>query len=120
MKKLALSFAVVGAALIAVVPAAALAPPARMQVGATEFNFGLSRHTLQAGRALIELANYGEDPHDLRLRRIGGSKIWGTRIVAPEDTAVLSARLPPGRYRLWCSIADHRAKGMSALLTVRR
>jgi plastocyanin len=119
VKKLALLFALVGAALMAVVPAAALAPPARMQVGATEFNFGLSRHTLQAGRALIELANYGEDPHDLRLRRIGGNKIWGTRIVAPEDTAVLSAKLPPGRYRLWCSIADHRAKGMSALLRVR-
>ncbi|HEY8726006.1 MAG TPA: hypothetical protein VIL96_04840 [Gaiellaceae bacterium] len=120
MRKLALLFAAVGAAFIAVVPAAALAPPARMQVGATEFNLGLSRHTIKAGRALIELANYGEDPHDLRLRRIGGTKIWGTRIVAPEDTAVLSAKLPPGRYRLWCSIADHRAKGMSALLTVHR
>lgn len=120
MRKFALLFAAVGAAFIAVVPAAALAPPARMQVGATEFNLGLSRHTIKAGRALIELANYGEDPHDLRLRRIGGTKIWGTRIVAPEDTAVLSAKLPPGRYRLWCSIADHRAKGMSALLTVHR
>jgi plastocyanin len=111
---------VVVAAFMAVGPAAALAPPARMQVGATEFNFGLSRHTIKAGRALIELANYGEDPHDLRLRRIGGTKIWGTRVVAPEDTAVLSAKLPAGRYRLWCSIADHRARGMSALLTVHR
>ncbi len=120
MRKIALFIAAAGAAFMAVVPAAAPAPPARMQVGATEFNFGLSRHTIKAGRALIELANYGEDPHDLRLRRIGGTKIWGTRIVAPEDTAVLSAKLPPGRYRLWCSIADHRAKGMSALLTVHR
>jgi plastocyanin len=120
VRKLALFCAAVGAAFTAVMPAAAIAPPARMQVGATEFNFGLSRHTIKAGRALIELANYGEDPHDLRLRRIGGTKIWGTRVVAPEDTAVLSAKLPPGRYRLWCSIADHRAKGMSALLTVRR
>jgi hypothetical protein len=110
----------VGVVFMAAGPAAALAPPARMQVGATEFNFGLSRHTIKAGRALIELANYGEDPHDLRLRRIGGTKIWGTRVVAPEDTAVLSAKLPVGRYRLWCSIADHRSKGMSALLTVHR
>lgn len=120
MIKLALFIAAVGAASVAVIPAAALAPPARVQVGATEFNFGLSRQTIKAGRALIELANYGEDPHDLRLRRIGGTKIWGTRIVVPGDTAVLAAKLPPGRYRLWCSIADHRAKGMSALLTVRR
>jgi plastocyanin len=101
-------------------PAAALAPPARMQVAATEFNFGLSRHTIKSGRALIELANYGEDPHDLRLKRVGGTKIWGTRVVAPEDTAVLSAKLPPGTYRLWCSIADHRARGMTATLKVRK
>ena len=110
----------VAAGLTLVGPAAALAPPARMQVAATEFNFGLSRHTIKAGRALIELANYGEDPHDLRLHRIGGTKTWGTRVVAPESTAILSAKLPPGKYRLWCSIADHRARGMSALFTVRR
>ena len=108
------------AAAGAVQPAAAIAPPARMQVATTEFNFGLSRHTIKAGRALIELANYGEDPHDLRLRRVGGTKIWGTRVVAPEDTAILSAKLPSGVYKLWCSIADHRARGMSATLRVVR
>jgi hypothetical protein len=118
MRRLVIAAFAVGTTLAAQ-PAGALAPPARMQVAATEFNFGLSRHTIKAGRALIELANYGEDPHDLRLRRIGGTKIWGTRVVGPEDTAVLSAKLLPGTYRLWCSIADHRARGMTALLRVR-
>ena len=119
MTKFAL-IGVVAAAFMAGGPAAAIAPPARMQVAATEFNFGLSRHTIKAGRALIELANYGEDPHDLRLKRIGGTKIWGTPVVAPEDTAVLSAKLPPGRYQLWCSLANHRALGMTATLVVKR
>ncbi len=100
--------------------ALALAAPARMQVSATEFNLGLSRHSIKAGRALIELANFGEDPHDLRLRRVGGTKIWGTRVVAPEETATLSAKLPPGHYKLWCSLGDHRALGMEATLTVKR
>jgi len=100
--------------------ALALTAPARMQVSATEYNFGLSRHTIKAGRALIELANFGEDPHDLRLRRVGGKKIWGTRIVASEETATLSAKLPPGRYKLWCSLGDHRALGMEASLLVRK
>jgi plastocyanin len=100
--------------------ALALAAPARMQVSATEYNFGLSRHSIKAGRALIELANFGEDPHDLRLRRVGGKKIWGTRVVAPEATATITAKLPPGRYKLWCSLGDHRALGMEASLTVRR
>jgi plastocyanin len=98
----------------------ALAAPARMQVSATEYNFGLSRHTIKAGRALIELANFGEDPHDLRLHRVGGTKVWGTRVVAPEETVTLSAKLPPGRYQLWCSLADHRALGMEATLVVRK
>jgi plastocyanin len=100
--------------------ALAMAAPARVQVSATEFNFGLSRHSIKAGRALIELANYGEDPHNLRLRRVGGKKIWGTRVVEPEGTATLSAKLPAGRYKLWCSIANHRALGMDATLTVKR
>jgi hypothetical protein len=100
--------------------ALALAAPARVQVSATEFNFGLSRHSIKAGRALIELANFGEDPHDLRLRRVGGTKIWGTRVVGPEDTAMLSAKLRPGRFKLWCSLGDHRALGMEANLLVRR
>ena len=100
--------------------ALSLAAPARMQVSATEYNFGLSRHSIKAGRALIELANFGEDPHDLRLRRVGGKKIWGTRVVAPEATATLSVKLPPGRYKLWCSLGDHRALGMEAGLLVRK
>jgi plastocyanin len=100
--------------------ALALAAPARVQVSATEFNFGLSRHSIKAGRALIELANFGEDPHDLRLRRAGGTKIWGTRVVSPEGTATLSAKFPPGRYKLWCSLGDHRALGMEAALIVRK
>ncbi len=91
-----------------------------MQGSSTEFDLGLSRHSIKAGRALIELANFGEDPHDLRLRRVGGTKIWGTRVVAPEETATLSAKLPPGRYKLWCSLGDHRALGMEATLTVKR
>jgi plastocyanin len=100
--------------------ALALVAPARVQVSATEYNFGLSRHSIKAGRALIELANFGEDPHDLRLRRVGGKKIWGTRVVSPEETATLSVKLPAGRYKLWCSLGDHRALGMEATLTVRR
>ena len=28
--------------------------------------------------------------------------------------------MKPGRYRLWCSLADHRALGMQTVLRVRR
>jgi hypothetical protein len=101
-------------------PAEAKAPPARVQVAASEFNFALSRASIRSGRALVELANYGEDPHNLRMERIGGTRVYALGVVEPGDAKVLSAKLLPGRFKLWCSIADHRARGMSATLTVRR
>ena len=99
---------------------AATPAPARVQVAAKEFYFVLSRHAVVAGPAIVELVNFGEDPHDLRLQRIGGTRLYRTPQVEPGDHYDLSLTLQPGRYRVWCSIANHRALGMSAALTVRR
>ncbi|HWB22913.1 MAG TPA: hypothetical protein VG652_08495 [Gaiellaceae bacterium] len=111
-------------ALIALVIASGAAakapPPSRVQVSAKEFFFSLSRQTVPAGPAIIELVNFGEDPHDLRVQRIGGSHIAGTPQVQPGKYFDLSLKLLPGKYRLWCSIANHRALGMEATLTVRK
>ena len=95
------------------------ASPARIQVVAREFSFSLSRTHLAAGQAVIELANFGQDPHDLRLQRLGARYIAGTPVVAPGSRADLAVKLLPGRYSLWCSAADHRARGMRATLVVR-
>ena len=40
--------------------------PARVQVGADEFSYSLSRQSIKAGPAIVQLVNYGEDEHDLR------------------------------------------------------
>ena len=93
--------------------------PARVQVGADEFNYALSRRSIKAGPAIVQLVNYGEDDHDLRLRRAGGTRIYRVGEVRPGGLAELQTRLLPGRFTLWCSVADHRARGMSATLTVR-
>ena len=114
-------------ALAAALAAVALAPgaasaaapaPARVQVAAKEFYFALSRGSVVAGPAIVELVNFGEDPHDLRLQRIGGAHIAGTPQVQPGDYYDLSLTLRSGKYRLWCSIANHRQLGMQAVLTV--
>jgi plastocyanin len=93
---------------------------ARVQVVAKEYSFALSRTHVQAGRAVIELANFGQDPHDLRLQRVGARHIAGLGVVAPGTQADLSLKLAPGRYLLWCSVANHRALGMRATLVVSR
>ena len=94
--------------------------PSRVQVTALEFEYRLSRLSVRQGPALIELVNYGEDEHDLKLRRVGGTEVWALRKLLPGSRATLAVRLRPGTYRLWCAVADHRARGMRATLRVRR
>jgi plastocyanin len=104
----------------AAAPVLAARPPSRVQVTALEFEYRLSRLSVRQGPALIELVNYGEDEHDLFVRRIGGTKTWRVRTILPGERATLSIRLRPGRYRLWCAVAHHRSRGMRATLRVRR
>jgi uncharacterized cupredoxin-like copper-binding protein len=54
------------------------------------------------------------------VHRIGGTRTFRVRRILPGERATLSIRLLPGRYRLWCAVSDHRARGMRATLRVRR
>jgi hypothetical protein len=115
--KLALA-AMAVAALAGAMPATAAAP-GRLQVTALEFEYRLSRPQLRSGRwSIIELVNLGEDEHNLRLRRIGGTRTYGIKTALPGQRRYLAAKLRVGRYNLWCSIADHKARGMRAQLRV--
>ena len=109
--------------ILGAIAAGMLAPnaaaPARLGVVAKEFRFSLSRATLKRGPAVIELDNFGEDVHDLRLRRLGGTRTYAVAETKPGERRELELRLRPGVYRLWCSVADHRARGMTARLRVR-
>jgi plastocyanin len=108
------------ATLLLATPAAGASAPARVQVSAKEFYFVLSRRTVTAGPAIVELVNFGEDPHDLRIERVGGTHVYRTPVVQPGPASYydLSLTLLPGKYKLWCGIADHRRLGMQAVLTV--
>lgn len=117
--RLALALAAAGLALTSL--AAAAAPsPARLQVSADEFSLALSRPSIRPGPAIVELVNYGEDDHDLALRRVAArARTHRIGIVRPGKTGDLERALPAGRYLLWCTLAGHRARGMSATLVVR-
>ena len=90
-------------------------PPARLLVEATEFHFTLSRTTLRAGRAVIQLAIRGEDPHDLRIARVH-LRIPET---LPGEVGEWRGRLKRGRYKLYCSLPGHAKAGMRAYIRVR-
>lgn len=114
-----LATAIVLVAALAPAATAAAPPPARLQVSGDEFGLALSRASIRKGLAIIELVNYGEDDHDLALRRTGGTRTYRIGVVEPGQTGSLEARLRPGRFTLWCTLADHRSRGMRATLRVR-
>ena len=94
--------------------------PARLQVGARGVPLLALAPDDQGRPGDRELVNYGEDAHDLRLRRVGGTRTYRIGKVRPGGLGELEARLLPGRFTLWCSLADHRKRGMSATLVVRK
>jgi plastocyanin len=96
-------------------------PPARLQVVEQEYRLTLSRLSVRSGPAIVNVVNFGQDPHDLVLvRSVRGSKPAQTKVVPPHGRAELDVRLAPGRYELYCSLPGHRAAGMRATLAVRR
>lgn len=121
MRLLALAVTLGTALVVPAAYATTSRPPSRMQVTSSEFEFVLSRTSLRQGRAIVQLVNLGEDPHDLALRRNAkGARTYRTKVVLPEKYAGISLRLYPGRYTLWCTIGDHRARGMVATFTIRK
>ena len=119
MRLLALAAALATALVVPAAYAVTAKPPARVQVTSSEFDYVLSRAKVRQGRAIIELVNLGEDPHDLAIKRIGGKRRGEIAKTLPGEVGEWEGRLRRGRYRLWCTIEGHRAMGMRAVLRVR-
>ena len=94
-------------------------PPARVQVVAQEFRFSLSRTVIKHGWAILELRNIGQDAHDLRLRRVGGTRVYVWPVAQPGQTIDKELKLLPGTYRMTCGVANHAKLGMVATLHVK-
>jgi plastocyanin len=99
-------------------------PPARssassaVQATGSEFRIGLSRGKVKAGTLRVEFVNFGEDDHDLAIKRAGTSKVIALPTVHPGERGTTRFRVRRGTYLLWCTISDHKARGMHARLKV--
>ena len=84
-------------ALCALAPGAGAKPgeavPDRVLVRGTEFNLTLSKAKVAPGRVIVQFLNDGEDPHDLRIARVGDEAEFGFGEVGPGDYQNLDARL---------------------------
>jgi plastocyanin len=101
---------------------AALARETAVGVGLREYRVSLYRDHVRAGTIKLNLTNYGEDPHDLAVRTPGGRVVARSAPVDPfGGRLTFRVRLrTPGRYVVFCTIADHERLGMHARLTVSR
>jgi plastocyanin len=112
-------------ALLATLPASAAdarrrTAPTSVGVSAREFRFAAYRTTAPHGVVRFNLANYGEDGHDLVVQTRGGRDLGRTGEVKSGKRTTLQLRLAPGTYRLICDLADHEARGMRATFRVTR
>jgi hypothetical protein len=100
-------------------------PPRTVSVKAEDakaehFSFGLSRPYVLAGEVTVQLNNQGMDPHNLNLRLAGGEEApLQVGEAGPGESRVGRFDLPPGTYRLWCSLPQHDEWGMNVELEVR-
>jgi plastocyanin len=101
----------------------ASAGPPHVEVTAedtTAFRFFLSRPAVPAGQVIVEFVNHGQDEHNLNAVEPAKKE---TASPPPENTPAgahraLTLNLHAGSYNFFCSLADHRAKGMEATLKV--
>ncbi|MCY7303958.1 MAG: hypothetical protein LH654_13190, partial [Thermoleophilia bacterium] len=84
-----------------------------VQVTEKEFTLTLSRQSVRAGSVSVEVVNFGMDNHDLVVKGTKvGSKPIRFKQLDPRGRTERTLRLTPGRYALWCSLGDHKARGM--------
>ena len=121
MKRL-LVFLAVAVAGIAALPAEAGTDRLTfVQVTEKEYTLTLSRSSVRTGSVSLEVLNFGMDTHDLVIKSTKvGSKPIRFKKLDPRAHAEKTMRLTPGRYALWCSLSDHKARGMRATLVVRK
>lgn len=112
--------AALAAAFVGLPAAGASSQVSFVQVVQKEFTLTLSRPAVQRGTVSVELVNFGMDAHDLIvLKKAAGARPVAFKRLDPKGRTNRTLKLTAGRYQLWCSIADHRSRGMRATLVVR-
>ncbi len=86
-------------------------------VSEREWSISLGRVRAPHGRITFYVHNYGQDDHDIKIRRDG--LLYGhTGRIQSGGQVTLTLRLAPGTYSVYCAIPGHRQLGMLTHLTV--
>jgi uncharacterized cupredoxin-like copper-binding protein len=112
--------AIAGVICVAVLAVPAFGGPARAtSIGTSlkESSVILGRLSAPHGKIKFVVHNYGQDDHDLVVRRHGVQYAATGRIASGGD-ATLTVTLKRGTYNVYCSLPGHRQAGMWVKLRV--
>lgn len=90
----------------------------RIQVTAVEYSFTLSRSVVPAGKVILEFVNQGQDEHNLNVVPPEGPVAGAFADTPSKGISDQQVILRAGTYTLFCSLLDHKQKGMKATLLV--
>ena len=93
--------------------------PTALAVNEHEWDIQLTHAVVAAGPVRLNLANRGEDDHDVSI--VDAAGVLHQTLLPPGQEASVVVTLAPGSYRLYCSLQDglHDFYGMHATLLVR-
>ena len=94
--------------------------PTRVQAVADEFQYSLSRSQGPRRTGDDRARELRRGTHDFKLRRVGGTHVYTIGKTLPGARTTKTLRLRHGRFKYWCSVADHKARGMKGTLRVTR
>ena len=119
MSRICFAIALAVSAIAAVPASAATGGLSFVQVVEKEWTVTPSRPSVRAGNVSLELVNFGMDTHDLVVKSLkAGSKPIRFKQLGPRGRTERTLRMTPGRYALWCSLSNHKVRGMRATLVV--
>jgi plastocyanin len=90
----------------------------RIDLVMREYRLAPQRIEAPAGRLVVSVRNRGVLEHRLAIGR-GRFALGRSGTLPPGGGATLTARLSPGRYRLFCTLSNHDTLGMYGSLVVR-
>lgn len=97
------------------------APPAdaatRVEVTENEYTIVVARTDFSPGTYTFAVDNTGRAQHDLWIKGPGVDNAK-TQTLNGGNQGELTVTLQTGEYALWCSIGNHRARGMEQTVTV--
>jgi uncharacterized cupredoxin-like copper-binding protein len=117
--RLTLMMLACAAALLAAVSAGSAATaPTAVAVTEREWRLSLGRLAVPHGPVRFNVANFGQDDHDVVIRR-NGRQYGASGRIAAGGRKSFTVNLPRGVYYVLCSLPGHRSLGMVSKLTVR-